>query len=261
MLVNAIIVNRNLLSSLKDTVEFLRKEPRINKILIVDHDSTYPELLEWYKNTDEEVDYVKSNGSAQNAWNHKYSDVRKQYFILADPDCSYEGVPDDWLNKMFDVLNNTDAFKVGFSLEIEDLPDTEIGKGFINFKIKPRPGYAVGDIIPNNANIYFDTNPAITTNTFNTEFVATLGNPTFTSEAILMYPNPANQSVTIDLSQSTENLSEIVFFDIVGKRVKVVNSLGEKQMTVNVSDLSKGIYLIEIQTENQLKTIKKLMIQ
>jgi len=43
--------------------------------------------------------------------------------------------------------------------------------------------------------------------------------------------------------------------------VKVVNSLGEKQMTVNVSDLSKGIYLIEIQTENQLKTIKKLMIQ
>ena len=141
------------------------------------------------------------------------------------------------------------------------VPDTEIGKGFINFKIKPRPGYAVGDIIPNNANIYFDTNPAITTNTFNTEFVATLGNPTFTSEAILMYPNPANQSVTIDLSQSTENLSEIVFFDVVGKRVKVVNSLGEKQMTVNVSDLSKGIYLIEIQTENQLKTIKKLMIQ
>lgn len=128
MLVNAIIVNRNLLSSLKDTVEFLRKEPRINRILIVDHDSTYPELLEWYKNTDEEVDYVKSNGSAQNAWNHKYSDVRKQYFILADPDCSYEGVPDDWLDKMFDVLNNTDAFKVGFSLEIDDLPDTEIGR-------------------------------------------------------------------------------------------------------------------------------------
>lgn len=128
MLVNAIIVNRNLLSSLKDTVEFLRKEPRINKICIIDHNSTYPELLEWYKTTNEQVDYLKYNSSAQNAWNLRYSDLRRTHFILADPDCSYEGVPNDWLDRMFDVLNNTNVFKVGFSLEIEDLPDTEIGK-------------------------------------------------------------------------------------------------------------------------------------
>ena len=80
-------------------------------------------------------------------------------------------------------------------------------------------------------------------------------------EAILMYPNPANQSVTIDLSQSTENLSEIVFFDIVGKKVKVTNALGENQISIDVSDLSKGVYLIEIQTENKIKTTKKLMVQ
>lgn len=170
---------------------------------------------------------------------------------------------------MMDASHNYILDRVGSSLVWNfanimlpvSVPDTEIGKGYIHFKIKPKPGYAIGDIIPNTANIYFDTNPAITTNTFNTEFVSALGTPSFSSKDILMYPNPANQSVTIDLSQSAENLSEIVFFDVVGKRVKVVNSLGEKQMTVNVSDLSKGIYLIEIQTENQLKTIKKLMIQ
>jgi hypothetical protein len=127
MLVNAILVNRNLLSSLKDTIDFLRKEPRINKILIVDHASTYPELLEWYKTTKEDVDYLNYNGSAQNAWNPKYSDIRKEYFIVADPDCSYEGVPDDWLDKMLEVLNQSHFFKVGFSLEIDDLPDTELG--------------------------------------------------------------------------------------------------------------------------------------
>lgn len=146
-----------------------------------------------------------------------------------------------------------------------DLPPTVThpndSHGYVHFRIKPKAGYALGDIISNTASIFFDYNPPIVTNTFNTEFVENLGTPSFSSKDILMYPNPANQSVTIDLSQSTENLSEIVFFDVVGKRVKVVSSLGEKQKTVDVSDLSKGIYLIEIQTENQLKTIKKLMIQ
>jgi hypothetical protein len=146
-----------------------------------------------------------------------------------------------------------------------DLPPTvshpNDSHGYVHFRIKPKAGYALGDVIPNTASIFFDYNPPIVTNTFNTEFVENLGTPSFSSKDILMYPNPANQSVTIDLSQSAENLSEIVFYDVVGKKVKVVNSLGEKQMTVNVSDLSKGIYLIEIQTENQLKTIKKLMIQ
>ncbi|WP_412477033.1 DUF7619 domain-containing protein [Flavobacterium sp. TBRC 19031] len=141
------------------------------------------------------------------------------------------------------------------------VPDTEIGKGFINFKIKPKPGYAVGDIIPNNANIYFDTNPAITTNTFNTEFVAALANPNFTSNQIIIYPNPAKHSVTIDLTQSAEHLSEIVFFDIVGKKVKVINAFGENQISIDVSDLSKGVYMIEIQTENKIKTFKKLIVQ
>lgn len=146
-----------------------------------------------------------------------------------------------------------------------DLPPTVThpneSHGYVHFRIKPKAGYALGDAIPNTASIFFDYNPPIVTNTFNTEFVENLGTPSFNLKDILMYPNPTNQSVTIDLSQSAENLSEIAFFDVIGKRVKVVSSLGEKQKTVDVSDLSKGIYLIEIQTENQLKTIKKLMIQ
>ena len=119
----------------------------------------------------------------------------------------------------------------------------------------------MGDVVPNTASIFFDYNPPIVTNTFYTEFVENLGNPTFTSNQITIYPNPAKHSVTVDLTQSTEHLSEIVFFDIVGKKVKVTNAFGENQILIDVSDLSKGVYLIEIQTENKIKTFKKLMIQ
>ena len=40
MLINAIIINRNLLTTLKHTVDFLEKEERINNIYIIDNDST-----------------------------------------------------------------------------------------------------------------------------------------------------------------------------------------------------------------------------
>ena len=50
----AIIVNRNLLSTLKETVEFLSKESRID-VIIYDQQSTYPPLLEYYKTCPAEI--------------------------------------------------------------------------------------------------------------------------------------------------------------------------------------------------------------
>ena len=64
---------------------------------------------------------------------------------------------------------------LNFRFDAIDLPPsvsgTSTGKGYVVFKIKPKPGFALGDIIPNTANIYFDFNPAIITNTFRTKFV------------------------------------------------------------------------------------------
>ena len=67
------------------------------------------------------------------------------------------------------------------------IADTRIGKGYIIFQVKPKPGFAVGDIIPNTASIYFDTNPAIITNTFNTQFVSTLANEDLVFENFSFY--------------------------------------------------------------------------
>ena len=46
--IKAFIVNRNLLTTLKNTVEFLSKEPRV-EVVIFDQQSDYPPLLEYYK--------------------------------------------------------------------------------------------------------------------------------------------------------------------------------------------------------------------
>lgn len=121
--IKAIVVNRNLLTTLKNTVDFLAREPRVETI-IFDQDSTYPPLLEYYKTCNVKVVFAGANGGPHSSWGPLIRpETKDNYFIIADPDCEYTGVPDDWLDRMLDVLNNTPVFKVGFSLEIDDLPD------------------------------------------------------------------------------------------------------------------------------------------
>ena len=139
--------------------------------------------------------------------------------------------------------------------------NTDIGKGYITFKAKLKPGFSVGDIIPNHASIYFDSNPAIVTNTFQTEFVAALSNVIFDGNNLLLYPNPTHSTVQINLQNTSENLSSIIIYDVVGKTIKTIKNLSSNEISIDVSDLSKGVYLVEISSETNLKVTKKLVIQ
>ena len=127
-MINTFLLNRNLLTTLKGTIEFLQREPRIN-IYILDQDSTYPPLLEYYNTLDVKIHYFKQNAGQLSPFSREIDYLRNnEYFIITDPDCIYDGVPDDWLDVMLNVLNNVKDRKVGFSLRIDDLPDSEIGR-------------------------------------------------------------------------------------------------------------------------------------
>ncbi|RZJ30820.1 MAG: T9SS type A sorting domain-containing protein [Flavobacterium sp.] len=147
----------------------------------------------------------------------------------------------------------------GINLPVS-VANTAIGKGFLTFRAKLKPGFAVGDVIPNTALIYFDANPAITTNTFETQFVTSLGTATFDQSNIVLYPNPARNSFEITTQGTSESIASIALYDIIGKQVKKV-LVNATQATVNVADLSKGVYIVEIYTESQLRQIKKLVIE
>lgn len=128
----AIIVNRNLLTTLKETVEFLSKESRID-VIIYDQQSTYPPLLEYYKTCPAEIVYSKVNGGPHSVWGNDLKQHLTDYFIIADSDCSYEGVPDDWLDVMLNIAKNN--AKVGFSLDL-DLPETPLKQNIIDWESK-----------------------------------------------------------------------------------------------------------------------------
>jgi uncharacterized repeat protein (TIGR01451 family) len=134
-------------------------------------------------------------------------------------------------------------------------------KGYVQFMVKLKPGFQAGDIIPNNASIYFDSNPAIVTATFNSKFTVPLGITTFDDNSLVLYPNPASNLVQIDLINTNEQVKSVVIYDMLGKAVKTVTLNTTSSWSIDVSDMSKGMYLVEITSDSNLKVTKKLVVQ
>lgn len=141
------------------------------------------------------------------------------------------------------------------------IANTNTGKGYITFKIKPKVGYAVGDIIPNTASIYFDFNPAVVTNTFNTEFVQQMAVSEFENADFTFYPNPVSDVVTVTL-KNEGSITKVVVYDVLGKMIvsQKPNTLSGIQ-TIDLSAISKGMYLLEVTTDTNIKVVKKLLIE
>lgn len=116
--------------------------------------------------------------------------------------------------------------------------------GYIAFKIKPKNTIALNDVISNTAEIYFDYNFPIVTNTVSTT-VVNLGTHDFNNNNIVVFPNPTDKVLTVSLING-----ESV------KQISVYNTLGQKLLTVynttviEVSSLSQGTYFITVETAN-----------
>ncbi len=135
--------------------------------------------------------------------------------------------------------------------------NTMTGKGYITFKVKPKPGYAVGDIIPNTASIYFDFNPAIVTNTFETEFVAVLAAESFNADEFEVYPNPTSSILNIQSKLST-TISEVNVYDLLGKQL-LNKKMSVSSTEIDMTNYSPGLYLLEVVSDNNQKSIHKII--
>jgi uncharacterized repeat protein (TIGR01451 family) len=136
----------------------------------------------------------------------------------------------------------------------------DLSNGFITFRVKLKPGFAIGDSIPATASIYFDSNPAIVTDTFNTQFVQTMGVPTFNADAVSLFPNPATTIVMITNS-SIDKISKVAVYDVSGKKIYTINNNALSTLDIDVSQFAKGMYLIELTSESNSKITKKLILK
>ncbi|WP_299189596.1 T9SS type A sorting domain-containing protein [uncultured Aquimarina sp.] len=169
----------------------------------------------------------------------------------------------DW--ETFYPLSSSHSFRVervGNEIEFifEDiyLPDStsdEVGSnGFIVFKIKPKSYVVPGDIIEGEASIYFDFNIPIITNTVSTEIVEDLLNvEDFESNTLIdVYPNPTYNTIQIRGKESS--FLNISIYSINGELIRQYELI----KSINIEDLSKGIYFMKIETD-KISLTKKII--
>lgn len=133
---------------------------------------------------------------------------------------------DHVLHFYFDAINLPDSFQ-----------NEVLSHGYIRFNIKPVVSVTAGSTILNNADIYFDYNKAVITNTTSTKYLSG------TLAVVLKSFSAFKNNGMIDLSFSTETEINLLRFEIEksndGKLFKKMNSTDAKGFGANYSYTDK----------------------
>ncbi len=148
------------------------------------------------------------------------------------------------------------------------LPDSNVNmiasQGFVKYRVDLLPGLPLETSIFNTANIYFDLNPAIVTNTtINTLHLDDSGLDDLSeNQQLLVYPNPFSEMVTVYFGEDLKNYS-IQVVDLLGNEVYVNNQVNGSQIQIQASELTKGMYILLL-IDNESKEVvtnAKLMVK
>ena len=166
----------------------------------------------------------------------------------------------------FQLLGSSDPVNVtwlegniiNFRFENIYLPDSNVNEpeshGYVDYKIAAKTGLLDGTTINNTAEIFFDFNaPIITNTTLNTIDIPTsVKNVTNGAISAKVYPNPANNELTI--TTEGKNFSAQVF-DVLGRAVATsVTNTGKA--VINTSSLANGMYILTIKAAGKEMTTK-----
>ncbi len=152
-------------------------------------------------------------------------------------------IPIDGSHEFITRITNTN--QVEFIFENIQLPfDDANNDGYVAFKIKTKPTLVEGNTFSNTANIYFDYNFPIITNTATTTIQA-LSNPDFEfSEYLQLAPNPLSDSLNIFVKEAIE-VSSISIYNAMGQLILVVPN-AQQTTSIDVSQLTSGTYFIKV---------------
>ncbi|MEI6123765.1 MAG: T9SS type A sorting domain-containing protein [Bacteroidota bacterium] len=148
------------------------------------------------------------------------------------------------------------------------LPDSNSNEpashGYVRFNVRLKPGLALGTKILNKARIYFDSNPAIVTNTVTNTLANIVGinENTSTNNMVSVYPNPATDVANFVLG--SENLPDTYSFiltDMLGHVVKSMDALSGNQFSVSRSGLAGGVYFYKVYSDKGVLGNGKLVIE
>ena len=143
--------------------------------------------------------------------------------------------------------------KVEFIFENINLPfDDATNDGYVVFKIKTLPTLTVGSTISNNANIYFDYNFPIVTNTATSTFTTLKNNDFDFANNFTLFPNPVENSLSITNRNNLE-ITSISIYNTLGQLILIETNPSN---SIDTSSLKKGSYFIKIISDKGISSSK-----
>jgi len=150
-----------------------------------------------------------------------------------------------------------DGNQVSFIFDDIYLPsedsDPEGSQGYIAFQVRSLETLSIGDVVINGANIFFDFNAPIETNTVTTIVVEDLSINDNIINKIKIFPNPTKGILNIEANGLI--MEDITILNLQGIVLKNTSNKNE----IDVSNLTTGIYFIQLSVEG--KTITKKFIK
>jgi len=132
--------------------------------------------------------------------------------------------------------------EIEFIFENINLPDSTTDEpnshGFIAYKIKPKDNLSLGDVIPNKADIFFDFNEPIETNTATTTIVNTSNITEADLSNFEVYPIPADNVLNI---KSKTGIVSIEIFNKIGQKI-----IETTKTEIDLANLTPGIYFVKV---------------
>lgn len=137
--------------------------------------------------------------------------------------------------------------KLEFIFENINLPfDDAHNDGYVVFKIKTLPTLPLNSSISNTANVFFDYNAPIVTNTATSTFTTMTASSFVFEEAYSLSPVPAKETLTLTAKQPY-TISSLSVYNTLGQIMMLTTN---PDNTINVSHLASGTYVLKITTDH-----------
>lgn len=154
-------------------------------------------------------------------------------------------------NYDFDIIAPGNVLQWTFNniLLVDSTTDEPNSHGSLYFKIAIKETKSLGDIISNSADIYFDYNLPIKTNTAYSRLgdlktTTKLVHTSISNEQMTIYPNPTTEVIFVTLKNKSHD-AYLKIFDVLGNNV-FEQTLTTESTEIRVSQLPTGIYIVEV---------------
>jgi len=162
------------------------------------------------------------------------------------------------------VIGNIVKFNFSNIYLPDSTNDEPNSHGYVQYKIRPEAGLALGTTISNKANIYFDFNPPVITNTVINTITNSVGiNEVSGITDISIFPNPTNYETKISFYLEHASVVKIDILNLYGTTIRSIldrniNS-GKHEINILTGQLLSGIYHLRM-VIGDISLTKKIVI-